>query len=618
MIHANRAVRHGRTAPAHLFAGLDLRTTTFPFRSKRLSPPARGRVAAWVLAGLLAGANVLAAEGVKVDVEVEGLSGDLKRNAEASMMLASASAEGRLSEGEARRLVARAKGEVESSLQPYGYYRPAVDVQLDTERDPWKARFVVDRGPPLPISEVDVRVTGPGAEAPEFQRPLRAFPLRPGDRLEHAPYEALKVALGQAAAQNGYLDASFVTRRIAVDLEAYSARIEVHYETGQRYFFGPVRFHQDVLDSAFLQSFVGFKTGEPYNLDSLTAMQGALGASPYFSRVEVEPRRDETTDLMVPIDVRLERARPLRYTLGAGYGTDTGIMGQASLELRRLNRSGHRASIHALISELRITAGIQYQIPRFIGRKQLLTASAALIDEETDVQRTRGGALGLTLTRSRGLWHESFGAFFTRQEFTVGPDHGTPDLLYPEVSWKRVDGDDPIKPRVGTRFIVSARAGSEAVLSDVGFAQLNLEGKALLGLGRRDRVIARLEGGRTRTDDFHALPPGIRYFAGGAQSVRAYGYQDLGPRDDQGLATGGEALAFGSLEYEHLFFGDWGAATFYDIGNAFHDWGDPLADGAGAGIRWASPVGMVRLDFAWPIDDPANGMQFQFSIGPDL
>ena len=97
---------------------------------------------------------------------------------------------------------------------------------------------------------------------------------------------------------------SSLTRRIEVDLEAYTARVDVHFETGQRYFFGPVRFHQDLLDSAYVHSFVTFKTGEPYNVDSLTAMQRALGASPYFSRVEVEPRRDEATDLVVPIDVR--------------------------------------------------------------------------------------------------------------------------------------------------------------------------------------------------------------------------------------------------------------------------------------------------------------------------
>jgi translocation and assembly module TamA len=100
--------------------------------------------------------------------------------------------------------------------------------------------------------------------------------------------------------------------------------------------------------------------------------------------------------------------------------------------------------------------------------------------------------------------------------------------------------------------------------------------------------------------------------------VRAYGYQDLGPHDATGEPVGGKRLEFGSFEYERRLFGSWGLAGFYDIGNALERFGDPLSSGAGAGLRWFSPVGMVRLDWAWPIHDPSQGRQIQFSIGPDL
>ena len=585
--------------------------------TKRFTRPGRLRAAAAVLSVFLTATPARAAEGVKVRVVVEGLRPEMKRNVLGLMMLASAAEEGRLSVGEVRRLAARAPREIEQALQPFGYYHPLIKDEIVNQGDSWRARFVVDPGAPLLVSGVDVKVTGPGAELPRFRQFVRDFPLKPGGRLEHAPYEALKAGLSQTAAQNGYLDATFVTRQIAVDLKTYAARIDVHFETGQRYFFGPVRFQQEVLDSAFAYSFVPFKTGEPYNVDSLIAMQSALGASPYFSRVEVEPRRDQAVDLKVPIDVRLEPAKPLRYTLGGGYGTDTGAQAEASLEFRRLNRRGHRATFNILASELREEVGAQYQMPRTLGRKQLLTFSVALADEETDAQRTRGGSLGATLTRTRGAWQESFALFFQRQHFTVGEDEGTPDLFFPELSWSRVRSNDRLRPRAGHRVVFLVRAASDRVLSDVAFGQLNVQSKGVWSPGRRGRLIARAETGATRTDDFHALPPGIRYFAGGAQSVRAFGYQELGPRDANGEPLGGERLLFGSFEYEHRFFGDWGAAGFYDIGNALQQFGDRLEDGAGVGLRWSSPVGMVRLDVAWPIDVSPRG-RLQFSIGPDL
>jgi translocation and assembly module TamA len=570
-----------------------------------------------VIALLMAATPVRAAEGVKVEVVVDGLSGEMKRNVLSSMMLANAASGGRMSEGEARRLTARAPREIEKALQPFGYYRPVIKNQLDARGDSWKARFNVEPGPPLLVSSVDVKVTGPGADLPRFKQVVRDFPLKPGGRLEHAPYETLKSGLSQAAAQNGYLDAAFVKRRIEVDLEADTARVEVHFETGPRYFFGPVRFHQTILDSAFVWDFVKFRTGDPFSMDSLIAMQRALGASPYFSRVEVEPLRDQAKDLVVPIDVRLEPAKALRYTLGGGYGTDTGVQGEATLEFRQLNKMGHRAKLRVLISELRDEVSTQYQQPRAFGRQQLLTYSVGLQDEETDAQRTRGGSLGMSLTRER-KWQESYGVYFQRQQFTVGVDTGRPDLFFPELSWTHLRSDDRLEPRSGHRVRLLMRLSSERVLSDVAFGQFSVETKGIWSPAKRDRILARADVGATVSHNFHALPPSIRYFAGGAQSVRAYGYQDLGPHDANGEPVGGKRLEFGSFEYEHRLFGSWGLAGFYDIGNATEHFGDHLESGAGAGLRWFSPVGMVRLDWAWPIHDPSHGRQIQFSIGPDL
>jgi translocation and assembly module TamA len=597
--------------------GCHLRPTPLRICTKRFTQLARLSAATAVLAVFLTAVPARAAEGVKVEVVVEGLPAEMKRNVLGSMMLAAAAGEGKLSEGEARRLAARAPQEIEQALQPFGYYRPVIQDELVHQGGSWKARYKVELGAPLLISSVDVQVTGAGAELPKCRQLVRDFPLKPGDRLQHAPYDALKAGFSQTAAQNGYLDATFIKREIAVDLKEYSARIEVHFETGARYFFGPVRFEQDVLDSAFVRSFVTFETGEPYDTDSLIAMQNALGSSPYFSRVEVEPRRDQATDLRVPIDVRLEPAKPLRYTLGGGYGTDTGAQAEASLEFRRLNRKGHRATARVLASERRNEVSLQYQVPRALGRRQLLSYSIALVDEETDAQRTRGGSVGVALLRDRAGWQESFGLFFQRQSFTVGQDEGTPDLFFPEMSWSHVRSDDRLDPRKGHRIVFLGRAASDQVLSDVSFGQLNVQSKLIWSPRQRERLIARAEAGATRTDDFHELPPGIRYFAGGAQSVRAFGYQDLGPRDANGEPLGGERLLFGSLEYERRLFGAWGVAGFYDIGNALESFGDPLEDGAGVGARWSSPVGMIRLDVAWPLHDSPRG-QLQFSMGPDL
>ena len=162
------------------------------------------------------------------------------------------------------------------------------------------------------------------------------------------------------------------------------------------------------------------------------------------------------------------------------------------------------------------------------------------------------------------------------------------------------------------------RGASEKVASDASFAQMDLHWKGIARAGGRGRVLLRAEAGLLGTEDFHDLPSTIRYFAGGAQSVRAYEYQELGPRDSSGEPVGGSKLLFGSAELDYRLFGQWALAAFYDFGNALQSLSDPLASGAGAGVRWVSPVGMVRLDAAQALDDPSHHVQFQFSLGPDL
>ncbi|MFP5506345.1 MAG: autotransporter assembly complex protein TamA, partial [Gammaproteobacteria bacterium] len=125
------------------------------------------------------------------------------------------------------------------------------------------------------------------------------------------------------------------------------------------------------------------------------------------------------------------------------------------------------------------------------------------------------------------------------------------------------------------------------------------------------------EGATTWIDGFRELPASLRFFAGGDQSVRGYDFQELGPRDASGQVIGGKHLVFGSLEYEHRVHGNWGVAAFVDTGNAFNSTHEGLETGAGIGLRWRSPIGMVRLDLAAAVSQD-NALRLHFTLGPDL
>ena len=119
-------------------------------------------------------------------------------------------------------------------------------------------------------------------------------------------------------------------------------------------------------------------------------------------------------------------------------------------------------------------------------------------------------------------------------------------------------------------------------------------------------------------DNFDALPPELRFFAGGDRSVRGFDYQAIGETNSEGDVIGGEYLTVLSAEYEHYFLDNWGAAVFVDAGDAYSSELDANV-GAGIGVRWRSPVGLVRLDVAVPlVTDLEDGVRLHIVIGPDL
>jgi translocation and assembly module TamA len=556
---------------------------------------------------------------VKVKVEVEGVSRKLAQNIHSSLSLENADKD-ELDEENIRRLHAKAPGEIDEALQPFGYYRSHVRSELKQQGTEWIAHYDVDAGPAVKIASVDLQVTGAGKDDPRFQEIAAGFPLRKGEVLYHPDWERGKKAFEEYASEEGYLDGAFQANEIKVDLARYQADVVLHYNTGPRYRFGEVRFHQNVLKPQLLTGYVKFKRGEPLNVNKVLQLQSALSDSPYWGRVEVLTRQDEAKDLEVPIDVNLEPSKPVHLSGGLGYGTDTGPRARGILELRRLNDLGHRVEIDAIVSGIERGMKTSYLIPGAYPRTDLLSLNVAFDRLDTNTALSDSGLVGATLTESRGGWREAYSLNFERETFTVGLDHGTSNLVVPGISLEKVKADDRIDTTNGFRVRASFQGADKSVLSDSSFLQGLIEGKIIRTLGERNRLIARTQVGYTDTNDFRALPPQFRFFAGGDQSVRGFSYQSLGRKDEAGNTIGGETLAVGSLEYERRFFTKWGAAVFYDTGNAAQSFSGlgTLARGAGVGLRWRSPIGPIRIDVARALSEPGHPIRFHLNIGPDL
>lgn len=555
---------------------------------------------------------------VKLRVEVDGVSDELRENVLAHLAIERRSRDGELFEAQIRRLHREAGADIARALEPFGYYRPIVESELTHDGNEWLARYRIDPGEPVRVRTVDIRILGAGSEDAAFRSAAASFPLAPGDRLDHTEYEQGKRALQLVAAERGYLDADFRERNVFVDREALAARIVLHLETGPRYRFGAVHFEEIAIEEALLEGMVPFSRGDEFTTAALRELQEALQATDLFSSVEVGADRERAEGLEVPVRVSLRLRPRSRYEVGVGYGTDTGPRVTLGAEKRRLNRSGHSATAEVRASFVQNGLNLRYAIPMRSGVGHHAAFSLGYLYERPEASRRSTLQVGASLNHSRYGWRETFYLNYRLERFEVGADARTDGLLLPGVSWSRTRTNDLTYPTRGHKVVLDVRGSHEAVGADGSFLQGIVRAKLVRSLSARGRILLRAEAGLTAARDVSVLPASVRFFAGGDRSVRGYGYEALGPIDENGDNTGGRHLLTGSIEYEYRIGQDWGAAIFTDAGNAVERLPLDLKHSAGIGGRWHSPVGLVRVDLAAALSKPGTPLKLHLIIGPDL
>ncbi|WP_199100525.1 autotransporter assembly complex family protein [Dyella sp. ASV21] len=535
-----------------------------------------------------------------------------------------------VTEAQVRRLYDKALDQSKSALEPYGYYEAAVQGQIDPVGTDWRVTLHVTPGAPVKVTTVDVQLDAKAAEIPSIRRARRAIENLKGETLNHGAYDSARDTLSGALTANGFLDARLVTHTVEVNRGERSAVIKLAWEAGPRYRFGEVHFEGSQFRDGLLDRYVPFKQGEYFAQDKLLQLQQALNGADYFSVVNVLPDVDDKKNGVVDVKVELVPAKRTIYTGGPFIGTDTGFGVRLGSERRWVNRRGHKWKNEAVIAQNLKTLSTLYSVPMPGPNQRSFNYGATYRDSNTDTSKSKTLEVVANETREWYGWVRTIGVHALDGTFTVGKQSGEPDnapgvergnsnLFYPEVSLSRKSGDNPIFVRNGWSLTLAGRSTVGGLLSDASFSQVTADAKWITSFAGNNRLILRGSAGMTWTNDFADLPPQLRFFAGGDRSVRGYGYQTIGPKNDFGRVIGGKNLLVGSTEVEHYFNRNWGMAAFVDAGNAFDGTDYRPKVGAGLGVRWLSPVGMIRVDLGTPVHNPDDhGVELHVVIGPDL
>jgi translocation and assembly module TamA len=197
---------------------------------------------------------------------------------------------------------------------------------------------------------------------------------------------------------------------------------------------------------------------------------------------------------------------------------------------------------------------------------------------------------------------------------TTGTDDHLLATLTGKLDWDA--RDNRLDPSSGFRATLMA-APAYDFLKGKPFATFSTDFAAYRSFGEGDRFVlaGRIALATLIVDDIMDVAADRRLYAGGAGSVRGYAYKNIGPRDPSDAIIGGRSSLLLSGELRYRINDTFGVAAFIDAGNAYSSMVpsfDNLKVGVGAGIRYLTPVGPIRLDVAVPLNrgtgDPAVGI----------
>jgi translocation and assembly module TamA len=550
----------------------------------------------------------------ELQVRVEPANGDVRRNVENYI--------GDLGERNARELLRYsrvAREQATKALQALGFYRADIDIEVADGDEP---RLIVRVAPgePVRLRDVQVRLQGPATGLPAFHTPDQL--LRPGDVLNHGRYEEAKERFLTQASRYGYFDGRFTQQSLRIDPQLGVADVELVYDSGERYRLGRVQFQGDApFDDDLLARMVPFEPGTPYDSALIAELNRALQSSGYFDGTRVDANPTAAVERRIPVDVMLTTREPRTLGLGVGFSTDVGPRLRFDWTRHWVNPQGHSYGAEAELSAPRQNVGLYYDVP----------LDPPLTDKLRYVAGYQYEELADTDSLSRLLrlgpeWHSQLDSGWLRvvslkwqrEEYRLGDDSGLSTLLLPGIAYSYLRSDNRIDPSEGYRLQFEIAAAKDGVLSDANLVHANAQARGLTTLGRRHRFLGRVQLGGNLTDEYVNVPPSLRYFAGGDQSVRGYDYQSLSPTNSDGDRIGGRYQFAASVEYQFSLTERWRIAAFADQGNAFNDLELPtLKQSVGVGVRWVSPVGPIRVDLAHPLDGD-QGVRLHFSMGPEL
>lgn len=513
-------------------------------------------------------------------------------------------------------------------LKSQGFYDAKVDLSLDEKSDPATVVFHIDRGQLYRLKDVAI-VLENGDSASGGKLPsVRDLKIEAGEPARAQPILDAGKALTSMMQERGFPFAKTAEPTVMVDHATKDVSVTLTVDPGSAAQFGDVGIvGLTSVNEEFVRRKLPWKKGAPFNIALLGELRKRLSETGLFSSIVISHAKQLDGAGLLPVTIKLKERKHRSIRAGASYYTDEGPGVVLSWENRNLLHGGERLTFETKASGIGYGGKALFQKPAFLRDDQSLLLDFRMARDDTTAYTSdnsifwtcveREPVKGLTIGGGPGFRIEKIeqaAAGWGDQEFAL--------LSFPAY-FKLDTTNDLLNPTRGGRLNIDISPYYDTLGTHLSFLKGYASYTHYLRIAAKPSIVlaGRMGVGMMGGAGRDSLPADLRFYCGGGGSVRGYPYQTVGPlQGDKPL--GGRSILEVSGELRVGITEKIGLVIFADGGNAYEpvypDFDNSLKWGTGAGIRYLTPFGPLRLDIAFPverregIDDP---FQIYVSIG---
>ncbi|MEC4684632.1 MAG: outer membrane protein assembly factor BamA [Nitrospirota bacterium] len=498
------------------------------------------------------------------------------------------------------------------------------ETKLTPDRTGMIVSLTISEGPQYRVSTIRFA----GNKAYDDKTLMAFFPLRSGEVFSRKKLREGIRKITDFYSEKGYALAS-AEPDIVPDEKAHKVSIIMNIDEGDIFRVGRIEISGNSrTKDKVIRREMRLDEGDIFNSKLLRRSYERINNLNFFETVDLVPK-PEVEKKVIDIDIKVKEKATGFLSIGGGYSTVDRLVAMLDLTQGNLFGTGRYIKLKGEFGGRSTFYEISYKDPWFLDRPVSLTLSA--YNTERDYigynKKATGGSVGFG-KRFNDYWSSSLGYRYEQVTiFNVSEDAS--NIIKEQIGTNitssitpavvRDSRDNYLDPSNGSRnslFVTYSGLGGDNY-----FVKGLLDSKWFFPVGETTVSLRGRVGYASGLFD-RKLPLYERFYVGGMYTIRGLDFGEGGPRDENGDVIGGTKELLFNAEYIVPLLDEirLKGVVFFDLGRAYgssETFGSDLRYTTGAGIRWVSPIGPIRIEYGYNIDrrDDESTGRIEFAFG---